>query len=125
MAWLQNKLATGVSKEVKSQQSRLPKMACDTKQKLFNEKFIFELNHTDRMFFKNFLFPQSDIMDTELQHLPRVSVENIDVFSKMPHDAENVTQKFPVKLKKDAEIRKQRPSKVALPYRNPEEVLLN
>ena len=72
-----------------------------------------------------FDFSESDITDSELQHFLRVLIENNDVFSKFTYDVGKITQEFHVKLKKDAELRKQRPSKVPLHYRDRLEILLN
>ena len=68
-------------------------------------------------FRKNFHFSESDITDSELRHLLRFSVENKDVFSKLTYDVGKISQEFHVKLKNDADLRKQRPSKVTLHYR--------
>ena len=46
-------------------------------------------------------------------------------FSKFTYDVGKIKQEFHVKLKKDAELRKQRPSKVPLHYRDRLELLLN
>ena len=54
----------------------------------------------------------------------RVLNENNDVFSKFTSDVGNITQEFHVKLKKDAELWKQRPSEVPLHYRARLEILL-
>ena len=121
----QNELATDFSNEVKSLQSQMPKLACDIKRKQPNEKFFSEFSPTEQMFLKNFDFSESDITDSELQHLLRVLIENNDVFSKFTYDVGKITQEFHVKLKKDAELRKQRPSKVPLHYRDRLEILLN
>ena len=43
-------------------------------------------------------FSESDITDSELQHLLRV--ESNDVFSKFTYDVGKVTQEFHVKIKK-------------------------
>ena len=99
-------------------------MACDTKRKQLNENFFSEFSPTEQTFLKIFDFSESGITDSELQHLLRVLIENNDVFSKFTYDVGKITQKFHVKLKKDAELRKQRPSKVPLPYRDRLEILL-
>ena len=121
----QNELAKDFSDEVKSLQPQMPKLACDIKRKQLNEKFLSEFSPTEQTFLKNFHFSESDITDSELQHLLRVLIENNDVFSKFTSDVGKITQEFLVKLKKDAELRKQRPSKVPLHYRDRLEVLLN
>ena len=125
MAVSQNELATDSFNEVKSLQPRIPKLACDTKQKQLNEKFVSEFSHTEQTFLKNFDFSESDITDSELQHLLRVLIEEKDVFSKLTYDVGKITQEFHVKLKKVAELRKQRTSKVNLLYRNRLEILLS
>ena len=117
MAVSQNELATDFSNEVKSLQPQMPKLACDIKRKQLNEKFFSQFSPTEQTFLKNFDFSESDITDSELQHLLRVLIENNDVFSKFTYDVGKITQEFHVKLKKDAELRKQRPSKVPLHYR--------
>ena len=76
------------------------------------------------MFLKNFDFSETVITDSELQHLLRVLIENNDVFSKFTNDVGKITQEFHVKLKKDAELRKQRHSKVPLHYGDRPEILL-
>ena len=125
MAVSQNELATDFSNEVKSLQPQMPKLACDIKRKQLNEKFFSEFSPIEQKFLKNFDFSESDITDSELQHLLRVLIENNDVFSKFTYDVGKITQEFHVKLKKDAELRKQRPSKVPLHYRERLEILLN
>ena len=117
-----NELATDFSDEVKSLQPQMPKLACDITRKQLNEKFFSEFSPTEQTFLKNFDFSEYDITDSELQHLLRVLIEINDVFAKFTCDVEKITQEFHVKLKKDAELRKQRPSKVPLHYR---EFLLN
>ena len=125
MAVSQNELATDFSNEVKSLQPQMPKLACDIKRKQLNEKFFSEFSPTEQTFLKNFDFSESDITDSELQHLLRVLIENNDVFSKFTYDVGKITQEFHVKLEKNAELRKQRPSKVPLHYRDRLEILLN
>ena len=125
MAVSQNELATDFSNEVKSLQPQMPKLACDIKRKQLNEKFFSEFSPTEQTFLKNIDFSESDITDSELQHLLRVLIENHDVFSKFTYDVGKITQGFHVKLKNDAELRKQRPSKVPLDYRDRLEILLN
>ena len=112
MAVSQNESATDFSNEVKSLQPQMPKFACDTKRKQLNEKFFSEFSPAEQTFLKNFDFSESDITESELQHLLGALIENNDVFSKFTYDVRKITQQFHVKLKKDAEIRKQRPSKV-------------
>ena len=121
----QNELATDFSDELKSLQPQMPKLACDIKRKQLNQKFFSEFSPTEQTFVKNFDFSESDITDSELQHLLRVLIENNDVFCKFTYDVGKITQEFHVKLKKDAELRKQRPSKVPLHYRDRLEILLN
>ena len=84
MAVLQNELATDFSNEVKSLQPRMPKMACDTKRKQVGEVFFSEFSPTERMFLKNFAFSESDIIDSALQLLSRIFVENKDDSSCLP-----------------------------------------
>ena len=103
----------------------MPKLACDIKQKQLNEKFFSEFSPTEQIFLKSFDFSESDITDSELQQLLRVLIENNDAFSKFTDDVEKIMQEFLVKLKKDAELRNQRPSKVPLHYRDRLEILLN
>ena len=55
----------------------------------------------------------------------RALVKNKDVFSKFIYDVEKITQEFHVKLDEDAELLKQRPSKVPLQYRDRLENLLS
>ena len=121
----QNELATDFSNEVKTLQHRMPKMACDTKRKQLNEAFFSEFSPTERLFLKKFVFSESGITDSELRHLMRILVENNDVFSKFTYEVGKITQEFHVKLKKDAELRKQRPSKLPLHYRDSLEIILN
>ena len=118
MAVSQNKLATDFSNEVKSLQPRMLKLSCDTERKQLNEKFFSEFSPTEQTFLINFDFSEYDTTDSELQHFFRVSIENNDVLSKITCDVVKITQEFHVKLKNDAEIRKQRPSKVPLHYRD-------
>ena len=125
MAVSENELATDFSDEVKSLQPQMPQLACDIKRKQLNEKFFSEFSPTERTFLKNFDFSEYDITDSELQHLLRVLIENNDVFSEFTYDVGKITQKFHVKLKKDAELRKQRPFKVPLHCRDRLEILLN
>ena len=103
----------------------MPKSACETKRKQLNEKFFSVFSPTEQTFLKNFDFSESDITDSELQHLLRVLIENNDVFSNFTYDVRRITQEFHVKLKKYAELRKQRPSKVPLHYKDRLEHLLN
>ena len=51
-------------------------------------------------------------------------IENNNVFSEFTYDVGKITQEFHVKLKKEAELRKQRPSKVPMLYRDRLEILL-
>ena len=103
----------------------MPKSACETKRKQLNEKFFSVFSPTEQTFLKNFDFSESDISDSELQHLLRVLIENNDVFSNFTYDVRRITQEFHVKLKKYAVLRKQRPSKVPLHYKDRLEHLLN
>ena len=121
----QNELATDFSDEVKSLQPQMPKLACDIKRKQPNENFFSEFSPTEQTFLKNFDFSESDITDSELLHLLRVLIENNDVFSKFTYDVGKITHEFHVKFKKDAELRKQRTSKVPFHYRDRLEILLN
>ena len=82
MAMSQNELATDFPNEVKSLQPQMPKLACDIKRKKLNEKFFSEFSPTEQTFLKSFDFSESDITDSELQHLSRVLIQNNDVFSK-------------------------------------------
>ena len=125
MAVLQNDLATDFSDEVKSLQPQMIKLPCDNKRKQLNEKFFSEFSPIEQTFLESFDFSESNITDSELQHLSRVFVENNDVFSKFIYDVGKITREFHVKLKKDAELRKQRPSKTPLHYRDRLEILLN
>ena len=96
----------------------MPKLARDTKGKQLGEEFFSEFSPTERMFLKNIDFSESDITDSELRHLLRILAGNIDVFSKFTFDVGEITQEFHFKLKKDAELRKRRPSKVPLRCRD-------
>ena len=69
MAVSQNELVTGFPNEVKFPQPRMPRMACDTKRKQLNEKFLSEFSPTECMFLEIFDFSGSDITDSEVQHL--------------------------------------------------------
>ena len=64
----------------------MPKLACNTKRKQLDEGFLSEFSPTERMLSKNIDFSESDITDSELQHLLRVSFEKNDVFSKFTYD---------------------------------------
>ena len=123
MAVSQNELATDFSDEVKSLQPQMPNFACDTKRRQLNDNFFSEFSPTEQTFLKNFDFSESDFTDSELQHLLSVLIENNDVFSKFTYDVGKLTQEFHVQLKRDAELRKQRPSKVLLHYRGRLEIL--
>ena len=125
MAVSQNELATDFSDEAKSLQPQMPKLACDIKRKQLNEKFFSEFSPTEQTFLKDFDFSESDITDSALQHLSIVLFENNDVLSKFTYDVGRVKHEFHVKLKKDAELRKQRPCKVLLHYRDRLQILLN
>ena len=114
----QDELATGFSNEVRSFQLRIAKMTPDVKRKQPDEKFFTEFSPTEQTFLKSFDFSESDFTDSKPQHLLRVSIENNDVFSKFTFDVGKITQEFQVNLKKDAELQKQRPSKVPLQYRD-------
>ena len=125
MALSQTELATDFSDEVKSLQPRMHKFACDTKRKQPNDKFFSEFSPSEQTFLESFDFSESDITDSELQHLLRVLIENNDVFSKFTYDVGKISREFHVKFKKDAELWKQRPSKVPLLYKDRLEILLN
>ena len=56
MAVSQNELATDFFNEVKSLQPQMPKLACDTKRKHFNEKFFSEFSPTEQTFLKQLIF---------------------------------------------------------------------
>ena len=64
----QNELATDISYEVKSLQPRNLKAACDAKRKQLNEEFFPKLGPTESLFLKAFIFSESDITDSQLQH---------------------------------------------------------
>ena len=119
----QNELATDFSNEAKSLQPKMPKLASDIKRKQLDDEFYVEFSPAERIFLEKFDFSESAINDRELQHL-RISVENNDVFSKYTYDVGKITQEFHVQLKKNAELRKQRPLKVPLHYRGRLEILL-
>ena len=108
MAVSQNELATDCADEVKSLKPQMPELPCDIKRKQPNETFFSEFSPTEQTFLKNFDFFQLDITDGELQNFLRVLIENNEVFSKFIYDVGKITQEFHVKLKKDADIRKQR-----------------
>ena len=110
---------------MKSLQPPTPKLACDTKRKQLNEEFFSEFSPIERIFLKIFDFSESDITDSELRHLLRNSFENNDVFSNFNYDLGKITLDFQVKLKKDAELPKQQPSKVLSHYRDRLEITLN
>ena len=118
----QNEIAN--TNEVKYLQPQMPKLACDTKRKLFNEKFFSEFSRTEKTFQKNFDFSESDITDSELQHFLRVLIENNDIFSKFIFVVGKIMQDFYVKLQKDVELWKQRPSKAPYHHRDRLEILL-
>ena len=123
MAVSKNELGTDSSNEVKSLQPRMPKMACDTQRKQLGEAFFSEFSPTERIFLKNFDFSESDKANSVLRHLLRTLVENNDVISKISYDDGKIMQEFHVQLKKDAELRKQRPFILPLHYRDRLEIL--
>ena len=125
MALSQNKLATDFPNEAKPLEPRMRKLACDTKRKKLIEKFFSDFSPTEQIFFKKFDFSESGFTDSELHHLLRVFIQNNEIFSKFTYDVGKITQKFHVKLKKDAELWNQRHSKVPLHYRDRLETLLN
>ena len=125
MVLSQNALATDFFSEVKSPQPGTPKLACNTKRQQFTEKLFSQLSPTERIFFKNFNFSEPDVFDSDLRHLLRSLVENNDLFSKFAYDVGKTKQEFHVKLKENAELWKQRPSKIPLQYRVGMENLLN
>ena len=88
-------------------------------------KGFFEFSSTERMFLKSFDFSEFDISDRELKQLLRVLVENNHAFSKCIYDFGKIAQEFHVKLNKDAELLKQRPSKFPKHYRDRLEIFLN
>ena len=104
--------------EMAVSQNEMPKLACHIKRKQLNDKFFSGLSPTEQTFLKIFEFSESDDTDSELQHLLRVLIGNHDVFFKFIYDVGKSTQKLHVKLKKDAELRKQRPSKIRLHYKD-------
>ena len=103
----------------------MPKVACDAKRKQLCKEVFFEFSSTERIFLKKIDFSECDITDSELRHLLRFLVDPNDVLSKFIYDVGKITQDFHIKLKKDAELQKQRPSKVPLHYRDRLEILLN
>ena len=84
----------------------------------------FWVQSPERIFLKNSGFCESNITDSELLHFLRVLVENNDVFCNFLYNVGKTTQEFHVKLKKDAELPKQRSSKVPLHCRDRLEFLL-
>ena len=114
MSVSQSELATNFSDEVKSLQPRMPKLPCYIKRKQLGQEFFSGFSPTERLFLENFNFFESDITNSELQRLLTTLVENNDVFSKFICDIGKTTQKFHVKMKKDAELRKRRPSRSPL-----------
>ena len=111
-------MSYGIFQWVKSLQPRMPKLARDTKRKQLCEVFFSEFSPTERMFMKNIDFSESDITDSEQRHRLRILSGNIDVFAKFFFDVGEITQEFHFKLKKNAELRTQRPSKVPLRCRD-------
>ena len=77
------------------------------------------------MFLKIFNFAKSDKIDSELQNLLRALVQNKDDLSTIIYDLGKITQIMHVKLEKDADLQKQRSSKVLLHYRDRLEFPLN
>ena len=60
-----------------------------------------------------------------MQYFLRVLFGNNDVFSNFTYDVGEITQEFHVELKKDAELRKQPPSKFPPQNRDRPDFLLN
>ena len=96
----------------------MPKLAGDTKRKQLDGEFFSEFSPSQSMFLKKLDFPESDITDSELQYVLSVLFGNNDVFSTLIYELGKITKKFHPCMKKDAKLRKQRPSKVPLHYRN-------
>ena len=75
-------------------------------------------------FIKEFDFQHSDITDGELILLIDTLLEARDVYSQHKYDVGKTRQKFHVTLKPNAELKRQRPSKVPLHLREKLEKLL-
>ena len=98
------------------------------KQNLLNQKAIQEsissFPKKDREFLLKFDFSQTDLTPDEFALLTRILIEDQDVYSKFQYDVGRTKQEFSVKLKPGSELKKQRPSKVPLYYRDKLDALL-
>ena len=63
---------------------------------------------------KHFNFSKSDLTQEEFKKLIKLILEYKDVYAKSKYDVGTVKTPFHIQLKTDAELRKQRPSKVPL-----------
>ena len=81
-------------------------------------KFYYE-------FLQKFDFTQSDLTQEEFFELAKVLIADNDVYSHHKYDIGRTKQKFNIPLIKDAQFKKQRPSKVPFHLRDKLEVLMD
>jgi hypothetical protein len=82
----------------------------------FERKFN-ELSQTDQNFLSKFDLTKSQLTCKEKLELYEELLKNKECYSKDEFDLGTISQKFHVKLKQNAELRKQRPSKVPVHHR--------
>ncbi len=77
-----------------------------------------------RSFLQKFDFTEADINTSEKKELILEILKSRDVYSQHKYDVGTIKQKFHVKLQPNAELKRQRPSKVAIHYQERLQVLL-
>ena len=82
------------------------------------DEFINSQPETTAAVLRKFKLDKSDLTELEKVRLLRILSENIDVYSCHKYDVGKLRQPFNIPLQKDAKLRKQRPSKVPLQYRD-------
>ena len=77
---------------------------------------IKEYDTEQQQLLKHFNFSNSDLTPEEFERLVKMILEYKDVYAKTKYDVGTIKTPFHIQLKSDAELRKQRPSKVPIHY---------
>ena len=87
-------------------------------------ELLHKYSNRVRQFLNKFDFTDSDLTKSELAKLLDILVEDSDVYSFTKYDIGKIAHEFKITLQKDAQFRKQRPSKIPFHYRDRLEKLL-
>ena len=114
-----DELPTDFSEEAKSlkpEASHLKEAPIWSKEDV--QESISGFSKKDQEFLLKFDFSQTDLTPDEFALPTRILIEDQDVYSKFQYDVGRIKQEFSVKLKPGSELKRQRPSKVPLHYRD-------